>query len=157
MSRLLGLRPVACVARARLHSGMADLDTVISLSTKAAQLYEKGHFERCAQKWRAALAAAEARGAGDSVILAAVKANFARFSFYAEALRGEPSRANVSETFAQYAASTAILRQRRDAGTLLQGFCRPEEVRWRLEMLRGMLVDLTCTPEPRSVPATARR
>ena len=40
------------------------------------------------------------------------------------------TQAFVLETLEQHAASAAILRRRRDAGTLLEGKCRSIEVQW---------------------------
>ena len=134
-----GLRCVACLARfVRRHSGMADLDTVISLTIKAELLNAKCHFERSLLKYRAALAAAEALGADNCVIVADIAVKVARVSCLVDAVgRRALTQELVLETFAQYAASAAILRRRRDAGTLLGGKCRPDEVRWQLESLRA--------------------
>ena len=133
----------AALARVqRLQSGMADLDTVISLSIKARELVNKSHYERSVHKWRAALAAAEALGAEDCIIVASLMVKAARFSLIAENFRGVPvTQAFVLEAFAQYAASAAILRRRRDAGTLLQPMCRPAEMRWKMEIIRGEFHD----------------
>lgn len=51
----------------------ADLDAVISLTVKAEELHCKSHYERCLEKWRAALAAAEALGAEDCLLVALFK------------------------------------------------------------------------------------
>jgi hypothetical protein len=132
----------------------ARLDTVILLTNKAEELYAKGHYERCLQKWRAALTAAEALGPEDSVILAFLKTKAARASLHNEALQCAlmPTHASFLETFAQYAASAAILRRRRDAGSLLEGKCRPDEVRWQLETLRA---EALLVAAERNVPAAS--
>ena len=123
----------------------SNVDTIISLSVKGKELYNKCHFERSLQKWRAARAAAEALGAEDCVILAAAMTKTARVSALAELARGmmpgvrvRLTEAFILEVFAQYAASAAILRRRRDAGTLLEGKCRPDEVRWKLGYIQGL-------------------
>jgi hypothetical protein len=132
---------------------MADLDAVIALPTKARQLHNKAHFERGVEKWRAALAAAEALGEEDCVILVALQTKAVRASLYAQELRGvRTTQASVLDAFAQYAASAAVLRRRRDAGTLLEGKCRPDEVRWQLETLRSAALFMAAE---RNVPAAS--
>ena len=126
----------------RSQSGMAaaDLDAVISLTAKADELLIKGHYERSLLKWRAALTAAETHCAEDCIILAAVTTKFTRSSVVTAGLRSEPmDQAFVLKAFALYSASAATLRRRRDAGTLLQGMCRPDEMRWQRESLRAGL------------------
>ena len=44
-----------------------DIDEVVSLVIKAEDLCRRSHFERSREKWRSALAAAEALGAQDCV------------------------------------------------------------------------------------------
>jgi DNA polymerase III gamma/tau subunit len=117
-------------------SGLAE---VISLSFKAAELYKKSHWERCLEKWRAALAAAEARGAEDCVIVAHLKTDVARALRACENAYagGRNSQAIVQELLDLYAASAAALRRRRDAGTLMENMCRPTEAQWVSEYLTG--------------------
>jgi hypothetical protein len=128
-------RSLACWLRGRrrgLQRTMAEsgLAEVISLSLKAGALYDKTHFARSVQKWRSALAAAEALGAEDCVIVAIFKTELARASFDCEgASHGRFSQAFVLEMLDLHAASAAILRRRRDAGTLLEGKCRPSRGR----------------------------
>lgn len=112
----------------------AGLDTVISLTIKGKELVKKSHFERGVEKFRAALAAAEALGVEDCVIVATLMVKAARFSLIAENFRGvHVAQAFVLDAFAQYAASVAILRRRRHAGTLLEAMCRPYEMLWRAQ------------------------
>ena len=109
---------------------------IVSLSRKGKELCLKGHWERSLLKWRDAVAAAEALGAEDSLIVASVKTSAVHYWAFNEAMRdGHFTQATVLEVFAQLAACVAILRRRRDAGTLQQGKCRPEEERWSLETL----------------------
>jgi len=51
----------------------SGLTEVVSLAAKARRLYDKAHFERSLQKWRAALAAAEALGAENCVLIVLLK------------------------------------------------------------------------------------
>ena len=111
-------------------------DEVLALSGKAQELYRKSHYERCTEKWRAALAAAEAIGAEDCVLVAAIRTEVARALLGCEDARdGSFSQAFVLEMLELLAASAAILRRRRDAGTLMEGKCRPNEVQWYLAYL----------------------
>jgi hypothetical protein len=123
---------------AELAMSSFDLDEVVSLSMKGDELFNKAHFERSLLKWRAALAAAEALGAQDCVLVARLKTEVARALYACEVARNGPfSQAFVLELLDLHAASAAILRRRRDAGTLLEGKCRPIEVQWRFKYMRG--------------------
>jgi len=103
---------------------------LIALSVKARELHEKSHYERALEKWRAALAVAETLGAEDCVIVAATQTELARSSISVEAAQnGRFSQAFVLEVLDLLAASATTLRRRRNAGTLMEGKCRPNEGR----------------------------
>jgi hypothetical protein len=110
----------------------SDLAKVVSLSAKAYELHCKAHWERCLEKWRAALAAAEALGAEDCLLVAGFKTELARaISDLEAAHKNFPfSQAVCLEILDLHAASATILRRRRAAGTLMAGKCRPIEVQW---------------------------
>ena len=114
-----------------------DLAEVVSLAKKANDLHNKGHWERCQEKWRAALTAAEALGAEDCVLSAVISTELARMAFSRENQReGERfSQAVVLEQLELHVAIVATLRRRRDAGTLMEGKCRPAEEQWFMEYL----------------------
>ena len=119
---------------------MHDSRTVLKLSEKAFELQVKCHYERAIENWRAALAAAEAIGAEDCIVVAAIKAELAASIFGARTVPGvslhiSTLRATVQDVLALYSAGVATLRRRRDAGTLMPGTCRPNEVEWWLELL----------------------
>ena len=67
--------------------------------------------------------------------MASITTEVANAAVIGEMVRGatSASAALLQETVARYQASVAVLRRRRDAGTLLQGTCRPDELRWALE------------------------
>ena len=110
--------------------------TVSKLSEKAFELHIKGHYERSTENWRAALAAAEAIGSEDCIVVAAIKAELGRSMSLAWNARGETlTPAWVQDLLELYSTSVAMLRRRRDAGTLMPGTCRPNEVEWWLELL----------------------
>ena len=114
------------------------MDAVIALTQKALELRQKMRPERSLEKWRAALAAAEALGEEDSIVVAALTTEVARSMFWIQHERRAPlSRAFILEHCALNTVSASILQRRRDAGTLLDGTCRPSEVRWRLEFFRS--------------------
>jgi hypothetical protein len=113
---------------------------LIALSVKARELHEKSHYERALEKWRAALAVAETLGAEDCVIVAATQTELARSSISVEAAQnGRFSQAFVLEVLDLLAASAATLRRRRNAGTLMEGKCRPNEGRWFVAYLVGKI------------------
>ena len=110
---------------------MAGFDEVVLLSRKAGELFKKCHYERSVEKWRAALAAAEVLGARDCVIVARFKKELTSSMTCCEVARVKRfSQAFVLEMLDLLAASAAILRRRRDAGTLMGGKCRPTEELW---------------------------
>jgi hypothetical protein len=120
------------VTRLQLAMAESDLAKVVSLSAKAYELHSRSHYERCSEKWRAALAAAEALGAEDCLLVALFKNEVAcSISDREAAHKNFPfSQAVGLELLDLHAASAAILRRRRAAGTLMAGKCRPIEVQW---------------------------
>jgi hypothetical protein len=54
-----------------------DVEIVFSLAKKGFDLHIASHFERALDKWRAALAAAEALGADDCIMVAMIKTHIA--------------------------------------------------------------------------------
>jgi hypothetical protein len=114
----------------------SDIAVVVSLLQKAAELDSKCRYERCLEKGRAALAAAEALGAEDCAIVAHTKMEVARSTIQRETARkGRFSQAFVQEVLDLLAANAAALRRRRDAGTLMEGKCRPIEEQWFMEYM----------------------
>ena len=112
---------------------------VLALSGKAQELYMKSHYERCTEKWRAALAAAEAIGAEDCVLVAAIRMEVARSLFACESAQlSSFSQAFVLKQLDVLGANAATLRRRRDAGTLMEGKCRPIETQWYSEYMTYM-------------------
>ncbi len=116
-----------------------DLSKVVSLTVKANELHDKSHYERSLIKWRAALTAAEALGAEDCLLVAKCKTEVTRSSIACEAHKNVPfSQAFLLEMLELQASSAATLRRRRDAGTLMEGKCRPVETQWRFKYLDGV-------------------
>jgi hypothetical protein len=142
-----------------LHLAMAafDLAMVVSLTVKAKELSEKGHFERCLEKWRAALVAVEAIGAEDCVLVAQFRTEVARVVFEREFKREGPcvSQATILQLLDTYAAAAASLRRRRDAGTLLPGKCRPIEEQWLFKFLTTRPSEVVSRADPQRVRARA--
>ena len=127
--------------RCKLAMAGFDVSELVVLSKKANELYRKSHYERSLEKWRAALAAAEALGAEDCVLVATLKTEVARTLYACESARMgvRLSQAVFRELLDLHAACAAILRRRRDAGTLLEGKCRPIEERWFAEFIANGL------------------
>ena len=119
------------------------MDAVISLSCKAIELRNKMHVERSQEKWHAALAAAESLGAPDCLVVASLQTHVASAAVMVEKAldRSDTGAALTAATtracLARFRDSVNTLHRRRDAGTLLYGTCRAEEVRWHLEHMRA--------------------
>jgi hypothetical protein len=112
-----------------------DISAVVALCNKSFDLDHVGHCARSHEYSRRALAAAEALGAQDCLIMAYLQLEDATQMIdkkvkhdaghgTAEAL--PPEAAMVSLFF----VAAATLQRRRAAGTLLAGVCRPAEVEW---------------------------
>jgi hypothetical protein len=139
-----------CALPLQLTMAASGLDEVVSLSIKAQELYDKSHYERSIDKWRAALAGAVALGAEDCVLVAQFKSDLANALFDCEYGRAGArlSQGVVLELLDLLAASAAALRRRRDAGTLMEGKCRPAEEHWSYKsMENGWSQDAAATAQ----------
>jgi hypothetical protein len=129
----------------------SQVDEVVSLSLSANELYVNSHFERSAKKWRTALAAVEALGEEDCVLVARFTTELSQSLLLSECEQDVPfSQAFVLELLDLHAASAATLRRRRDAGTLMEGKCRPYEVEWFHKLL-------VCSPHEERIPGAVMR
>jgi hypothetical protein len=127
-----------------------DVEIVFSLAKKGFDLHIASHFERALDKWRAALAAAEALGADDCIMVAMIKTHIALELFALENAPFAPLTQDfVLSIVKTFGESVAILRRRRDAGTLLQDKCRRNEVLLYRELMKGGMPTASSAAEAR--------
>jgi hypothetical protein len=111
-----------------------DVSAVVALYYKAVDLEQSGHTARSDEYLARALAAAQALGAEDCLVVATLQL------YQADALlevafdatkRGTPATVQLFAPIAAlYLAASATLQRRRAAGTLLAGTCRAAEETW---------------------------
>ena len=126
-----------------------DVEFVFSLAKKGFDLHIASHFERALDKWRAALAAAEALGADDCIMVAMIKTHIALELFALENAPFAPLTQDFVLSIVKTLESVAILRRRRDAGTLLQDKCRRNEVLLYRELMKGGMPTASSAAEAR--------
>jgi hypothetical protein len=111
-----------------------DVSAVAALYNKSLDLEHNGHTARSDEYLARALAAAQALGAEDCLIVASLQLNQADALFCAAfdtTARGTPATAQlVASMVPPYLAAVATLQRRSAAGTLLAGTCRPAEEEW---------------------------
>jgi hypothetical protein len=110
-----------------------DVCAVAALYNKAIDLTRVGHIARSAEYSARALAAAEALGAEDCLIVAQLQLKEAMRLGHAVCIQfPEDSAAAPADAFAPalslFCAVAATLQRRRAAGTLMPGTCRAAEV-----------------------------
>lgn len=107
-----------------------DVSGVVLLVNKSCELLHAGRIERSAEYERRALAAAEALGAEDCLIVAKLRRYVAHTAFGIELKRWRATRATpqFAPCVPLFMAALKTLQRRRAAGTLLFGCCRPAEV-----------------------------
>jgi hypothetical protein len=104
---------------------------VTALSRKAALLSRNGHFARAAEKYAAAVAAAQSLQQPDCLIVTALQLDEVSM-LYAHARLPETPLADTAKAFERIfcvllPATMPALQRRKEAGTLLPGSCRPAE------------------------------
>jgi hypothetical protein len=116
-----------------------DVSAVVALTNKSFDFKHAGHTARSVEYKRRALAAAEARGAADCLIVATLQLLIVE-EVYAEGYEHHRrGAAGAAPPFAPalplFFSAAAIVRRRRAAGTLLGARCTAAELTW--ERLRG--------------------
>ena len=118
-----------------------DTSDVRSLGDKALALERKGHFARSVEKYDAAIAAAQALGQPDCLVVVTLQlACVNALTYIANGGRVEGAAA-VCKAFELQDAAVETVRRRLAAGTLLQGRCRPYEVAYYDALTRSVAND----------------
>jgi hypothetical protein len=109
-----------------------DFSAAWALNVKAGGLFRAGHVARSNEYMSRALAAAQAVGEPDCLIVAELQvASASALDDAAVVVTDAARRADLLRTaFEQLFAAVATLQRRRTAGTLLAGACRPAEEAW---------------------------
>jgi hypothetical protein len=111
-----------------------DVSAVVALFTKASDLQQFGHEARAYEYLARALAAAQALGAADCLIVATLQlyqADMLRMAALSAKKRGTPPTAQrYVPIVTLYLAASATLQRRSAAGTLLVGAFRAAEETW---------------------------
>lgn len=108
---------------------MDDVSGVVLLENKSLELLQAGRVECAADYERRALAAAEALGAEDCLIVAKLSRFVANTTYGTELKRWRTTGATpqYAPCWSLLMAAATTLQRRRAAGTLLFGCCRPAE------------------------------
>jgi hypothetical protein len=131
--RLVPLRAAALRARSPIRvccdQVIMDVSGVVLLVNKACELTHVGRVERSAEYERRALAAAEALGAEDCLIVAKLQRFVANTTYVTEVKRWRATDATpqFASCVPLFMAAVTTLQRRRAAGTLLFGRCRAAE------------------------------
>jgi hypothetical protein len=111
-----------------------DVSAVAALFNKSTDLLLSGHRARSDEYLERALAAAQALGAADCLIMAMLlleQADALMQAALSAMDRGTPATAQLfAPMVPPYLAAVATLQRRRAAGTLLAGTCRAAEEAW---------------------------
>ena len=113
-----------------------ELLNVVALDNKAMELYDLGHVARALDYQGRAVAAAQALGAEDCIIVASLQIRHVRLLYtdvHSKRYEGV-SLSHAQELLAPLAslffAAADTVQRRLAAGTLLEGTCRAAEVTW---------------------------
>ena len=133
-----------------------DISTVVSLFNRSRDLEFRGHVARAAELRSRTLAAAQALGAEDCLIVAQVQlemANTLALPKKNPATTGDEEHFVFQLSKFWFEISPVVLR-RKAAGTLVAGACRPSEVAWfeqtRVHIAqpqRGLGIETLCTAQ----------
>jgi hypothetical protein len=141
-------------------SSGVDFSEVVELAAVTCDMMRKAHYARAERKLAQALAAAQALGQPDCLVVAFLQIELheaamqAHFAAQYKDLHGPPP--NTVVDFALFGAACATLQRRLDAGTLLPGTCRPYEEAWHEAYARRIAVPLTPTTCVTAAPRAHR-
>jgi hypothetical protein len=125
-----------------------DVSAVVALANKAMTLREKGSYARAAELFARAAAAAQALGARDCLVVAALQLMQAD-CWLQQSKSRLVAPADVASmrdvAFALLPVAKATLLRRKAAGTLLCGTCAPHEEAWELACLTHSTGELRAT------------
>jgi hypothetical protein len=111
-----------------------DVSAVVALANKATVLHEQGAYARAAELYARAAAAAQALGARDCLVVAALQIEQAScwvLQSRSPLVATPADAASMHDAaMALLPAAMATLLRRRAAGTLLPGTCAPHEEAW---------------------------